>query len=377
MVVPGSETKRFGAVPTATGGIARLAYARALAAGLQLPPLLSAAGLTVAQIEDRRARLRVRDQIAFLDLIANELQDDFLGFDLAQGFELREVGLPYYVMASSETVDQAFRRAERYSAIVNDGIAIRYRVDDRAALSLSYIGIKRLSDRHQIEFWLTAIVRVCRQITSRNLRPDRVAVMHARKQGAAKFSAFLGCEVEFGADKDEVVFPASIRALPLVSADPYLNEMLVDYSESALAARKAVRGAFRPDVENAIVPLLPHGKVRAGDIARASGMSSRTLARRLASEGSSFANILEELRADLAKRYLQDDSLTISHIAWLLGYREVSAFTHAFKRWTGVTPRMARLRGDFAAEPAASDAPQPPPPTGSRRTSRDARDSRS
>ncbi len=374
--MPGSETKRFSAVPTATGGITRLAYARALASGVQLQPLLTAAGLTVAQVEDRRVRLRVRDQIAFLALVANELQDEYLGFDLAQDFELREIGLPYYVMASSDTIDQAFRRAERYCAIVNDGIAIRYHADERAALSLSYVGIKRLSDRHQIEFWLTTIVRVCRQITSRNLRPDRVAVMHARKQGAAKFSAFLGCEVEYGADKDEVVFPASIRAMPLISADRYLNEMLVDYSESALAARKAAHGPFRPDVENAIVPLLPHGKVRAGDIARAAGMSSRTLARRLAAEGASFAGILEELRADLAKRYLQDDSLTISHIAWLLGYREVSAFTHAFKRWTGVTPRMARLRGDFAAEPAASDAP-PPPPTGGRRAGRDARDSRS
>jgi AraC-like DNA-binding protein len=77
-------------------------------------------------------------------------------------------------------------------------------------------------------------------------------------------------------------------------------------------------------------------------------MSPRTLARRLEAEGLTFAGVLIELRADLARRYLQDEDLPISEIAWLLGYREVSAFTHAFKRWTGKTPRQARSQGNGA-----------------------------
>jgi hypothetical protein len=75
-------------------------------------------------------------------------------------------------------------------------------------------------------------------------------------------------------------------------------------------------------------------KARASEIARGLGMSHRTLARRLALEGLTFSGILDELKVDLAKGYLKDGSLPISQIAWLLGYREVSAFTHAFKRWT-------------------------------------------
>ena len=61
-------------------------------------------------------------------------------------------------------------------------------------------------------------------------------------------------------------------------------------------------------------------------------------------EGVTFSEVLESLRSDLARRYLADESLSISQIAWLLGYQEVSAFTHAFKRWTGMTPREARTR---------------------------------
>jgi AraC-like DNA-binding protein len=95
-------------------------------------------------------------------------------------------------------------------------------------------------------------------------------------------------------------------------------------------------------VENAIALLLPHGKAQLGEVAAQLGMSRRTLARRLATHGLTFAGVLAQLRVDLAKRELRDASLTISQVAWLLGYREVSAFTHAFKRWTGKTPREVR-----------------------------------
>jgi AraC-like DNA-binding protein len=148
--------------------------------------------------------------------------------------------------------------------------------------------------------------------------------------------------VEFAADVDEVALPGAIRRIPLVGADPYLNELLIAYCEEALSRRQSSTGALRLSVENAIVPLLPHGKARLEKIASRLGMSKRTLARRLSAEGVSFNGVLGELRLYLAKRYIRDPHLSISEIAWLLGYQEVSAFTHAFKRWTGKTPREVR-----------------------------------
>ena len=92
------------------------------------------------------------------------------------------------------------------------------------------------------------------------------------------------------------------------------------------------------------MPLLPHGKAKLDEIARKLGVSQRTLARRLAAERLTFSAVLESLKMDLAERYLADEGLSISQVAWLLGYREVSSFTHAFKRWTGKTPRKVRSR---------------------------------
>jgi AraC-like DNA-binding protein len=129
---------------------------------------------------------------------------------------------------------------------------------------------------------------------------------------------------------------------------------LVQYCDEALASRIAKSSAWRLSVENAIAPLLPHGRARIAEISQRLGISPRTLERRLATEGLTFSRVLDELRLDLAKRYLRERGLPISEIAWLLGYREASAFNHAFKRWTGTTPKQADSGNGAVTLPFAS-----------------------
>jgi hypothetical protein len=117
MVIPSSY--RLGALPTASGGIARLAHARCTNAGLETDTLLREAGLTRAQIDNPDARMTVQSQIKFLGLTAKALGDDLLGFHLAQAFDLREIGLLYYVAASSDLLGDALQRCARYSGMNN------------------------------------------------------------------------------------------------------------------------------------------------------------------------------------------------------------------------------------------------------------------
>lgn len=336
------EVKRFGALPSAVGTITRLAVAQTAAAGVDTGPLLKKAGLTPQQIDDPTVRLNVRDQISFLNLAADALPDDWLGFHLAQPPDLREIGLLYYVAASSDTWAQALQQAARYSTIVNEGVCLKYSNDSGAAITFRYVGVSRHLDRHQMEFYATILMRVCRKLTDQHVVPMRMRLSHRRREVSSEFLEFFGSDVEFGAAADDITFAAQAALLPVVSADPYLNRLLTKYCEEALARRPANLSSFRSAVENALVPLLPHGKAQAAEIASRLGMSQRTFARRLAAERVTFTQVLENLRSDLAQRYLADDTLTISQIAWLLGYQEVSAFTHAFKRWTGKTPREVR-----------------------------------
>ena len=338
--------KRVERLPNATGTISRLAYKLAQSKGIDLEEQLQKAGITRAQIEDAGARIKVRDQIKFLNLVASTLDDDFLGFHLGQACDLREIGLLYYVLASSETLIEALQRAARYSTIVNEGILQTCIDGKHFGLSLDYVGVSRHPDRHQIEFVVTLMVRACRQLTGSRFVPERVQLTHHRT-AKSELAEVFGDHIEVGAPTDEVIFPSELRNSHVVSADPYLNDLLISYCEEALAHRKKNRGSFQSAVENAIAPLLPHGKATASDVARQLGLSQRTFARRLSTEGLTFSELLESLRSDLASRYLLEGDMGVSEVAWLLGYREVGSFSHAFRRWTGKTPREV-LRAERA-----------------------------
>ena len=330
-------------IPTAQGGLSRLAIARLKNAGVPVVPLLRRVGLTPEVIADPEERLIVRSQITLLDEAAIALQDDCLGFTLARDFDPREIGLLYYVMASSQTLGDALKRVARYSQITNEALVVRYREGNGLIISLSYSGVPRHSERHQIEFCMFAVLRICRVLTGQNLVPQHFWISHHRSGTTnSEMARFVGTAVEFGATADEFALNANARELPLIHADPYLNNLLLKYCEAALTDRRSNVSQLRTRVENAISSLLPHGRVVVDDVARSLGMSNRTLARKLSDEGLNFTEVLQQLRRDLAVRYLDDPKLHISKIAWLLGFNEVSAFTHAFKRWTGKTPSQMR-----------------------------------
>jgi AraC-like DNA-binding protein len=331
----------------AQGGLSRLAVARLENAGVAVAPLLKRVGLTPELIADPEERLSVQSQIRLLDEAAIALKDDCLGFTLARDFEPREIGLLYYVMASSQTLGDALKRVARYSRITNEALVFGYREGNTLIVSLSYSGVPRHSDRHQIEFCLFAALRFCRLLTGQNIVPQHFTMAHHRSETISEMVRFVGTKVEFGSDKDELALNVDAHELPLIHADPYLNDLLVKNCEAALANRRVDTTQLRTRVENAIASVLPHGRVLVEDVARSLGMSERTLARKLSDERLNFTEILQQLRRDLAVRYLDDPKLHVSKIAWLLGFHEVSAFTHAFRRWTGKTPSQMRTAGAY------------------------------
>ena len=342
--MPSGTHDGFCSIPSATGGIARLACARLRELGKDVPAILAKVGARPEQVNDDAVRLEVPKQIRILELASEELQDGLLGFHLARNFDFREIGLVYYVIASSERLADALLNGKRYCRIMNESVRPSVKLDDRAtAIALDYVDVDRQSDRHQIEFWLVTLVRICRQVTDTRLAPRLVRIRHRRNETPAEMRSFFGCDIEFGAASDEIIFPAAVASLPIVGSDNHLNDLLRRYAEEALADRPRERASLRSVVERVLPQLLPHAKASASNVAQKLALSRRTLSRKLQDEGVAFAEILDETRAALAKRYLAERDLPVSKIAWLLGYGEVSSFTHAFKRWTGMTPRQFRL----------------------------------
>jgi AraC-like DNA-binding protein len=326
------------------GLLSRIAYRYAARHGVEVAPLLAQAGVSQKEIEGQGATIGVANQIKFVELIAAKLGDEFLGFRLAEDFELGEIGLLYYVAASAATFGGAISRIQRYIKIQNDGVDFEAIRGKTLRLRLHYTAIARHTDVHQMGSMIALMIRIGRQLTGRPLKPTRVRIMHHIHGGKAKLEKLLDADIEDGARVDEVEFPAASWDLPIVSADPYLHRLCVQSAEEALARRGRKQTPLKVQVENAIAALLPHGQARHELVAAELGMSPRTLARRLAEEGTSFAGLLMEVRSALADSYLADHVLPISQIAWLLGYAEISGFTRAFRRWTGMAPSAARAR---------------------------------
>ena len=190
----------FCSIPSATGGIARLACARLRELGNDVAAVLAEVGARPEQVNDDAIRLEVPKQIRILELASEKLKDGLLGFHLARNFDLREIGLVYYVIASSERLADALLNGKRYCTIMNEGIRLSVKLDDRAAaIALDYVDVDRQSDRHQIEFWLVTLVRICRQVTDTRLAPRHLRIRHWRDETPAEMRSFFGCDIEFGA----------------------------------------------------------------------------------------------------------------------------------------------------------------------------------
>src|SRR5260370_8427248 len=136
------------------------------------------------------------------------------------------------------------------------------------------------------------IIKAAREVTDRGVRPTRVACAHARNEDLTEFELFCGCRVEFGAPSGQLTFSNETLALPLVTDDPHLLEMLRPFCEEAESARNTAAGSLRASVENEVERLLPHGQAKAETVARALALDVGTLSRRLSEERTTFAVVL-------------------------------------------------------------------------------------
>jgi AraC-like DNA-binding protein len=265
---------------------------------------------------------------------------------LAADFDLRELGMLYYVAASSKQFGEALERLDRYIRLGNEALDIHVNIGPICRVGLTYSGVPRHLDRHQMEFLALTFLRLCRQLVGRQIMPISASFTHHRSGDLSGVQRCLGCLPEFGASADEMSFERALFDAELVGADPFLSELILKNCEEAMATRPSTVSRFRTLVEDKIARLLPHAEARAATVARQTGLSERTFARRLQAEGITFEEILDALRRDLAVRYLEEPKLQISEIAWLLGFQQPSAFSRACRRWVGRSPleyRRARL----------------------------------
>ena len=345
-----TETKISSALPTVTG----FAVGRAIAAlrrrGVAVAPLLRRAGLTERDFEScPRRRVPAAAQARFLELAAEATEDGAFGLHLAEGTDPRDSGVLFYIASGARDVGEALALFFRYARIVNEAARFKLtRTPEGLRIELDVAGLARHRIRQNVEFGVAVILKALREAAGRRVSPSRVQFAHARASDLGEFERYYLCPVEFGraaneaAPSDVLEFSNDTLAVPLLTADPKLVEALKPFCDRAASERSTAKGTLRAVVEQEAERLLPHGKAHIETVAKSLGLSERTLSRKLAGEGGTFGEVVDKLRRSLAAHYLKEPGFSLSQIAWLLGYEGSTSFNHAFKRWTGRSPSIAR-----------------------------------
>ncbi len=331
------------ALPTVTGFGARLAIAVLKRHEMAIAPQLRRAGLSERDFDTRQHRIPAASQFRLFEYAAEVMDDSAFGLHLAEEANPREAGLLFYVMSAANDVGEALALFARYSRIVNEALHVKLvRAPEGVVTETGFVGLSRYSAKQATEFGVALTIKAVREITGRNIHPTSVSFIHGRNSGLRSFQRFFRCPVEFGASRDQFTFSQETLALPLITEDRYLLGTLQPICDEAAKKRNTAIGTLRAAVENEAQKLLPHGKAGKQKVARTLGLSERTLARKLAEEGTTYEQVVDQLRQSLALEYLKEAGLSLSQIAWLLGYEGSTSFNHAFRRWTGGSPSVAR-----------------------------------
>lgn len=273
---------------------------------------------------------------------ATEVAGRGLGVGIAERVRGHQFEVFGDILLSSATFGDALTRAVRLLGIVTE--TVRYSVhfdSDSVELSLQKLS-RHLFHPEATEFTIGSIATMARRITREQGGPREVWFSHAPAPCIRYVERFFHCPVHFDAAKDSITFDSTLLSLPLPNHDPERCRELEQRARTLLSNRTQPR-SFRGELVQTIARELGAGTPTLERIAHRMDLHPKTLARRLRSEGTSYSELLEEVRLDLARRYLAPGA-RITEVALRLGYSEKSAFNRAFKRWTGETPESYRRR---------------------------------
>lgn len=287
-----------------------------------------------------------------LDRLAQVVQftgDEDLGLKAARASSLGDFDVIEYAASSSPTGRVAMDVLCRYAKLLNDDLEIDpEELPDRRVMRVrSSIPLIRAAADFQVA---AIVVGLERWIEPAEAALVEVFYRHAAPADIREYERALGpARLHFGAEFDGFSVPRSYLERPLPTGNPKLHSVLLRHAEQLLDDLPRAQ-SFAEQVRDLLIKALPEGSGGAEQIAGAMHMSRRTLTRRLEQEGTTFKDLLDELRRSLATHYLKHSELGISEIAFLLGFGHGAAFNRAFRRWFEQTPleyrRAQRLLSD-------------------------------
>src|SRR5262245_12062503 len=318
-------------------GIAEMLAAEGLDVGL----LLAAAGIDPAALESAGARLPSEKISRLWELAVERSGNPAIG--LAQHHVARPASFDVvgYTMMSCADLRGAFERLIRYLLILSDALTMTMREEDTGfRLTFILFGGDRPVPRQRIEFIFVTVIGFCRWISAREIHPVRVELPYPPPVDPAPYRAAFRCPVEFDAAVASMLFSRADLTTPLPTSNRLVADLHERFAGEYLRRFDHAQTSYR--AREVIIRNLPDGEPKRDQVARELCMSERTLRRRLEEEGTSFIQMLDDTRRELAEQYLERMHLSLPQAAYLLGFADQSSFFRACRRWFDRSPGQYR-----------------------------------
>lgn len=300
-------------------------------------PIFENFGLYEKDLQDSSKRCHAYIEIALWHHAQNIIKEPCIGLNAGRDtWHPSQLGTLGYAWLASSTLERAFHRLSRFQHLVTNAYEVDIDKTDRLyKVSICY-SKQNPAFQARSESIISTLLCMCRMNFGNNLKVQAVSFVHAKPDKADKYLRVFACQSEFGAPTDSISFSLTDVRKKLPSANHIFAEMMDQSIIKALNKLEKNNIVFQ--VQSVVLEQLSCGKVTEEDVSGFLNMSKRKLQLKLAEEHVRFKSLLDDTRSNLAKEYLSEQSLCLSEIAFMLGFSEVSSFSRAFKRWTGVSP---------------------------------------
>jgi AraC-like DNA-binding protein len=306
-----------------------------------IEPILDVIGLSGDELRDPDQRIDPDLQPEMFAVAERLTGDPNVGLHAGEMSHVMHFGLMGLLAMTCSTVRELVDLHGRFQRLITTAVAVDYSHVDGEIVGLVRAPGHRATSRHTIEYNTTSHLTIARLIAGFPFSPARMDVPYPEPPESTEQQRVFGCSVRYGSEHLCYYFPAFLLDAPLVGGDTGSRPALE--SEARRRIELLAMPAFDDEKETARLQQIIAARLREGplgveDAAAALGLSVRQLQRRLEARGSSYREVLDGTRRELAERHMRDEALSQTDVAFLLGFGDQSAFHRAFRRWFGMTP---------------------------------------
>lgn len=315
--------------------------ARLEESGVSVAAVLRRAALPKDFFQHTRILVSTPELFALWKAIADVSEDPSIGLKLGTETKIERFHPMGIAALSTDSFGAAIKHMASYKKLVAPEEILHDHAEDEWSIRFRWTLAVEVEPAVLVEHCFAWVLTIARQGTGKKISPLRVELVQPRNHVKA-LERYFGCTVVCGAARNALVFRSSDAALPFVTRNAELLEMLAPQFDLELQQRIGKEDSFLELVRSAIQQKLTGHRPVVDDIAQDLRLSPRTLQRRLQEVGSSYQRVLDEARHEMARYYLRNSVLELAEAAYLLGYEDANSFARAFRTWEGMPPKHWR-----------------------------------